>query len=487
MKKLSAKLRASFSTRSWRAGAYSVFAAVLVIAMAVVANLAVEALPASVTQKDMTANKLYSITEGTQLALAGLDRDVDIYWLVQEDHDNVTIQQLLYKYAEYDHVNVTRVDPVRYPGFAAEYTDEEVADNSVVAVCGDKSLYIPYSDMWTYSDYEQYSYYLNYYGQEYLDVFTGEEQLTGAILYVTSDRQPTLYCLTGHGETGVSESVKNALALANIRTQELNLLTEEAVPADCDALALFGPVRDLTDREAELVDEYLAGGGQMLVTTAYAEEDTPNLDKLLEGFGLDLIGGYVMESDSRYYHYGYIDLVLPALGEHTITAPLLTGESYTVIMPDAQALADITSDETPGPAAVTALLTSSDGSYVKLDAEGQASYEQTDDDPVGPFLLGAASEREDTGARLVVFGSTRFMESEFSDMVSGANLDLFLNGASWLCRQEQSITIHPKTLTSEYLNFTDSAANGLKIALTVAVPALFLAAGIGIFVKRRRR
>lgn len=485
MKKFGTRLRASFATRSWRAGAYSVFAAVLVIAMAVVANLAVEALPASVTQKDMTASGLYSITEGTRQVLAALDRDVDIYWLVQDGHENVTIQQMLYKYAEYEHVNVTAVDPVRYPGFAAEYTDETVADNSLLAVCGDRSIYIPYSDVWTYSDYEQYSYYLNYYGEEYLDVFTGEEKLTGAVLSVTSDEQPTLYYLTGHGEAGVSESVLSALALENIRAQSLNLLTEKAVPADCAVLALFGPVSDLADREAEMVEEYLAGGGQMLLTTAYTDGDMPHLEKMLSDFGLELVGGYVMESDSRYYNYGYIDLILPTLGDHAVTAPLRSGEGFSVIMPDSQALLDVT-DETSS-ASVTALLTTSPASYVKLDVEGVDSYEQADGDPVGPFLVGAASERADTGARLVVFGSTRFMEADFSDMVSGANLDLFLNGAGWLCRQEQSISIHPKTLTQEYLTFTDSTANALKVALTVAVPVLFLAAGVGIFVKRRRR
>ncbi len=486
MKQFVRRLRASFRTRSWRAGAYSVFAAVLVVAMGAVAVLAVSALPASMNQWDMTKNGLYSISEGTQQVLAGLDRDVTIYWLVQEDHENVTVQQMLYKYAQYDHVTVTEVDPVRYPGFAAGYTDEEITDNSLLAVCGERSLYIPYADVWTYSDYEQYAYYLNNYGEEYLDVFTGEEKLTSAVLYVTSDVQPVMYYLTGHGETGVSESVLNALAMQNISTRSLNLLTEKAVPADCDVLALFGAVSDLTDREAEMVRAYLKDGGQLLLTTAYTPAgETPNLEALLADFGLDLVGGYVMESDSRYYNYGYIDLILPTLGQHAITAPLTAGEGHAVIMPDAQALTDASGEA--GPASVTALLTSSSTSYVKLDVEGADNYDRRDGDPEGPFILAAASERSDTGARLVVFGSTRFMEADFSDMVSGTNLDLFLNGADWLCRQEQSISIHPKTLTGEYLSFTDSAANALKVALTVVVPVLFLAAGVCIFVRRRRR
>ena len=485
MKDLLQKIKTPFRTRSWRAGSYSVFAAILVVAIAVVANLAVNALPASVTQLDWTANKLYSLSQGTEQILASLDRDVDVYWLVQQDHENNTMRQVLGKYGEYDRVNVTKVDPVRYPGFAAEYTSETVEDNSLVVVSGDRSLYIPYSDVWTYSDYETYAYYLEYYQQEYLDVFTGEEKLTAAILSVTSDSQPVMYTLTGHGETGVSEDVLDAVALENVRSEELNLLTGEAVPADCGVLAILGPVRDLSDRELELVEDYASDGGQILVTTAYSGEDMPNFKKLLADFGIDLVGGYVMESDSRYYSYGYIDLILPSIGWHDITSPLLEGKGLSVVMPDTQAMTDAT-DET-SEAKVTALLTSSETSYVKQDVEGADSYEKAEGDQTGSFLLAAASENEATGARLVAFGSDRFMEAEFSDLVSGANLDLFLNGLGWLSRQDQSISIHPKTLTGEYLSFTDSTAGILKVAMVVVIPVLFLAAGVGIFIKRRRR
>ena len=98
------KIRASFRTRAWRAGAYSIFAAVIVVAIAVVANLAVNALPASVTQIDMTNNGLYSISEGTEQILASLEKDVDVYWLVQDGYENPTMEQVLQKYAEFDRV-----------------------------------------------------------------------------------------------------------------------------------------------------------------------------------------------------------------------------------------------------------------------------------------------------------------------------------------------------------------------------------------------
>ena len=484
MKKLMKKLGASLGTKGWRAGAYSVFAAVLVIAMAVVANLAVQALPAAVTQLDMTDEKLYTLSQGTRQTLAGLDRDVDIYWLVEPGMENTTMEQVLLRYAQFDRVTVTSVDPVRYPGFAAEYTDESVTENSLIVACGERSMYIPYESVWTYSDYDMYSYYLTYYGSEYLDVFAGEGKITGAIGYVTSGELPTVYYLTGHGETGVSDDVLDAMALENVQTESLNLLTADAVPEDCAALALFGPVNDLTEREAEILSAYMEGGGQLLVTTAYTAADMPNLTALLERFGLELLSGCVMEDDSRYYRYGYIDLILPQIGAHPITAPLREG-AYSVLMPDSQGM--VLAGTIPEGVTVTPLLESSMTSYLKQNLEGLSGYDRAEGDRTGSFVLAAASEDGPSGARLVVFGSTRFMEADFSDMVSGAGLDLFLNGVNWLCRQETGISIHPKLLTGDYLTFDEGTAGVLKVGLTAVIPALFLAAGLVIYVRRRRR
>ena len=482
MKDLLRKLRAAFRTKSWRAGAYSVFAAILVIAIAVVANLAVSALPATATQLDMTKEQLYSISPGTEQILAGLTQDVDVYWLVRPGSEDSTVEQVLGKYAEYSHVTVTRVDPVRYPSFAVSYTDEQVTNNSLIVAAGDRSVYIPFSDIWTYSDYEEYSYYLYTFGEEYRDVFAGEGVITGAIRYVTGDELSLMYILTGHGETTLSDGVLNAVVLENVQTETLNLVSAGAVPTDCDTLAIFGPVSDLSGEELDAIRDYTAGGGKVLITTAYTVEAMPNFRALLADFGLELTNGCVLESDSRYYNYGYIDLVLPTLGSHDITTPLGEG-GYTVMMPDAQALTKTQVEDV----AVTALLTSSQSSYIKEDLEGLASYDRTEGDAVGPFILGAAAENNVTGAKAAVFTSTGFMEPDYSDVVSGANEDLFLNAVDWLCELDDAISIHPKVISGDYLAFTDSVAGVLKVALVAVIPVLFLAAGVAIFIGRRRR
>ena len=60
-----AGLKASLTTRAFRVGGYSVAAAAIVVFLAVVANILVNALPASVTQLDTTADTLYTLSQET--------------------------------------------------------------------------------------------------------------------------------------------------------------------------------------------------------------------------------------------------------------------------------------------------------------------------------------------------------------------------------------------------------------------------------------
>ena len=481
---LGGRIKASFKTRAWHVGMYSVIAAIIVIAIAVVINLVVGAMPTSATQLDVTTEKLYSISDQTKQILSDLSDPVDIYWIVQSGNEDTTLQQLLGKYAQYDNVTVTEVDPVQYPNFAAQYTSDTVSDNSLVVVCGDRSMYIGNSDIWTYSDYSTAYYYYYYYGETMSpDTFAGEEKLTSAVRYVTSDEQPVAYTLTGHGETGLSDDMKSAVALENVDLEDLSLLTVDAVPDDCSMLLLAGPTSDLSSEELQKIETYLDAGGKILVTTAYTDADMTNFKKLLSDYGLDLTYGYVLEGDSSNYASGYIDMLLPNIESHDITDPLVNG-SYHVLMPDAQALT--VEDNYSSDLTVTKLLTTSSESYLKTDLSN-TNYEKEDGDLEGPFALGAAVENSTSGAQLVVFSSTDFTDSNYNEAVSGANQDMLLNAVDWMCQMDDSISIHAKTVSTDTMTYSDSAATLVKIVLIGLIPLAFVATGVIIFIRRRRR
>ena len=166
-------------------GSYSSIMTVIVLAVIVVINLIVAQIPTSKTQIDLSTQKMYSITDETKTALKDLDQDVTLYYIVQKGSEDDTIEKLLEHYDELsDHIKVETKDPDLYPKFTSQYTDQTVAANSVIVVCGDKSKVVSNSDMWeTSTNYQTY--------QTQTTGFDGEGQITSAITYVKTTRRFT--------------------------------------------------------------------------------------------------------------------------------------------------------------------------------------------------------------------------------------------------------------------------------------------------------
>ena len=55
----------------------------LLIAIAVVINVLVSALPLEVTQIDTTSAGLFSLSEETEIVVQALEDDITVYWVVQ--------------------------------------------------------------------------------------------------------------------------------------------------------------------------------------------------------------------------------------------------------------------------------------------------------------------------------------------------------------------------------------------------------------------
>ena len=283
-------IKGSFRTRSFRAGGYSLAAAAVVIAIAVVVNLVVGALPADWTKTDLTSNGLYSLSSQTQQLVSALEEEVTVYWIVQSDTEDSTIGELLDRYQDLSkNLKVEARDPVVYPNFAQQYTSSTLYNNSLIVVCGDRSRYISYYDIYV-TDYNSY-----YTTGTASTQFDGESQLTSAIDYVTNSDLPVVYALTGHGEADLPTSLSEGIESENLLLNELSLLTQEAVPEDADALILYAPQSDISTEEKDMLLTYLQGGGKLLLVTDYTDTDMPNLAEVMEYYGTSLVDGIVME------------------------------------------------------------------------------------------------------------------------------------------------------------------------------------------------
>ncbi len=457
-----------------RGGTYSIILTAVVLAILIAVNVFVSNLPATVTKQDISASKLYSVTGNTKAVVNNLQDDVTIYWIVQADEEDAVIERLLEKYESLsDRLSVVKRNPDVYPAFAQQYTDGEVQNNSLVVVCGDRSRYIDYSDIYVQNvDVYSYSYTTN---------FDGEGAITSAIDYVTSEELPVLYLLDGHGETELPSTFAEQLTKENIETARLTLATVDSVPEDADAVAIYAPQSDISEKEKTMLAEFISGGGKLLVLAGPAQgAKLENLTALLDFYGVAVTDGIVVEGDREHYAFQTPIALIPDMGDSDITRPLSEDRYYPMLVA-AQGL--VTGGSANG--TVTELLTTSDTAFSKLAGYDLDTYEKEDGDIDGPFAL-AVDIEDNGGGELIWFSSSEFLGDMYNAYSSGANCDLVMNAVSKLIGEREALDIRSKSLNYAYLTISEQSSATLKILMVGIVPLVTLGIGIAVAVRRRR-
>ncbi|MCE5343597.1 MAG: GldG family protein [Eubacteriales bacterium] len=470
-----------FKSRRFKSGGYAVLVSLVVVAVVVAVNLFIGQLPSTITKIDTTSQKLFTFSEQTEQLLKNLNENVTLTLIAESGSEDDTTMQLLDRYkALSDKITVNTVDPVVQPKFTANYTSDDVAANSVIVVSGKRSKVVAKDDIYEYD-------YSNYYSTGTYDVsFAGESALTSAIDYVISDNLPVIYQLQGHGETALSGTLLSAVEKDNLTVNDLSLLALEAVPEDCSCLLIYAPTADLGDEETNKIITYMDQGGRLLLITDYQDAARPNLIKLVNNYGVDMVNGIVVEGDANHYVRGYQHYLLPTVETHDITQPIIDGNLY-VLMPVSHGIVKL--DQYRSSLTITDLLTTTANAYNKANPNSITSLEREDGDTSGPFDLGVAISEtvNDKETRMVWFSSTQFLNDQVNEMVGGSNQDLFLNSLGWMCEQENNISIRSKSLSQEYLTVPDGSANLWSAILAVILPLAVLSAGIVVVVKRRKR
>lgn len=473
------KRRYRVSVKNFAMSAYSSAATVVVIAAAVGVNLIAGVLPSKYTAIDVTTNKLYSITEQTADIVSGLSEDVNIYVLAAEDNADSVLQQTLEKYKELSgHISVEYIDTELNPNFAQNYTTDNVSDNSVIVETDKRSKVIEYSDMYeTQLDYYTYS--------QSVTGYDGEGQLTSAISYCISDDMPKIYFITGHNEYTFDNGFITAIEKENIDYETISLIEYDAVPEDAQCLIIHAPETDLSQDDADKVIAYLNNGGRVIMTMEYVTEEQPNFERILSEFGMTLQRGMVAENDtSRYYQTPLY--LLPDI-EYADETTGTTGQHSYIMAPFAQSVT-VPENEVEG-MTYTKLLTTSDKAVLKNGEKQVTTYEKEEGDLEGPFCIGVKAERElDSGVgTLYVFTSAQMFTDYYDSAVAGNNKLLFSNIMGTIADHEVSVSIPVKSYELEMLTVPARMAYIYRAVFMVLVPLALLAAGLSIWIVRRKK
>lgn len=439
-------------------------------------NAGMAMLPETWTSFDVTDQKLYSITDDTREYLDSLDQDVTIYVLSAKDDADDILKKTLTNYEEgSDHITVTYIDPTVNPNFAAQYTDQSVSANSLFVVSGDRSTVISYDDIYEYGT-DSSGYYSTVTG------YDGEGQITSALQYVTREDMPVFYELTGHDETEISGDFLDVLTKANIELESLDLLQNDAVPADCAALIINGPQSDLSEDDYNKIAAYLEAGGSLFATLDYAAYDQlDRYQKLLADYGISSPGGIVADLDHSYYYQNPYYL-LPYVASTDVTGDL-TGYS-SVFAPFMVGL-QVSDDDTY---TYTTILSTSDSAVAKTHYSQATSYEAEEGDVEGSFI-GGLSLTTGQGGQIYVFGATLMFTDAANDIVSGRNAELFSGVVNGLLAEEdssQTVVIPVKDYSVSTLTVSANAVLIYGLLWGMLIPIVLIITGIVIWARRRR-
>lgn len=496
MKKKTGKFGNMFRTSGTRNGSYSVGLTVVVIAIVIVLNLVIGQLPESLRNLDVSSTRIYEISDTTTDLLDSLDEDVDMTVLAVRDDTDDRITTFLSKYeALSDHINIEWVDPVLHPSALIEY---DTSENTIVISCEatGKSTTVSFDDILVP---DMYSYY--YYGSTDYTEFDGEGQLTSAVNYVTSDVEKTIYQTTGHGEGTLSTTITDLMDQNNYNLSEINLLMNTSIPEDCDLLLMYEPATDLSDDETEMLRNYLADGGKVMILLGDTNAtELPNLETVLEEYGMKAADGYI--ADPQRCYQGNYYYIFPELSVSGDMADGISSEMVLLTNTHGMNLIDPARDTIT----TTGFMSSSDGAYAVTEtAQQQGDYtlgavaEETvsspdddeDTDSSGEDAEEASddsssdAESDEVTSRLTVISAGSMIDSQITDTFTQLeNTKVFMNAVTANFDGVQNISVEPKSLQVEYN--TVQYAGLFSLLVIFGIPAAVLIGGFVVWFRRRK-
>jgi ABC-type uncharacterized transport system involved in gliding motility auxiliary subunit len=322
--------------------------------------------------------------------------------------------------------------------------------------------------------------------------FASETELTRSLVRLISPEARTVYFLTGHGEPDIEGGGEISYSLArttleskNYVVKPLNLLAENKIPEDAEAIVIAGPVKPLSYVEVTLINKYLDAGGGLVVMedpiplTDFGEDADPLATYLTAAWSITLDNDIVIDltntGQELYATTATYDPTHPVTQNMTLAAILPQARSLTVGEP----LENVTS---------TSLIQTSEQSWGETDFEnlaGQVQYDEGADKP-GPLTLAAAGSDPVTNGRVVVFGNSLFASDQGFDAYG--NGDIFINSVDWAAQQDDLIQITPRQPIERVFNIPGQFQQlAILLGSIFILPGLVLVAGISSWISRRRR
>jgi ABC-type uncharacterized transport system involved in gliding motility auxiliary subunit len=460
------KIRGYFSRRSSQLGTNTTILTLAVLGILFVINYLGQAHH---KRFDLTSEKLYTLSEQTSKIVKGLTRDVDIVHFAKSRDQN--LDDLMTEYKDLSsHIKFQNVDPQEKPEVAKEYGATRMGQ-VMIASGARKETVEPTPGSAISGGENRYS----------------EEDITSAIIKVTRNKVKTVCFVTGHGEKSLTDDGADGFAAAdkglkkeNYDTKAINLVTSNGVPSDCDVTVVAGPTQAYFPQETQMLVKYLNNGGKLFIMID--PDKDAKLDDIYDAWNIKVGENYVIDASGMGQLLG-AGPAIPLVVDYGVSPITQNLQRHMTFFPLARTvtIADTSKSE---PQDVELLKTSA-ASFTTPKLEHQVSYNPKTDSK-GPLSLGVAAENKsgDKDPRLVVIGNSLFASNQGINQ-AGSNGDLFFNVIDWLAKDENLISVRPKSATNRRVAMTQAQSNALWWISLFFLPGCVIFAGIYIWWKRR--
>ena len=368
-----------------------------------------------------------------------------------------------------------------------------------------------------------------------------EQGFVTGLIIVTGQEQKAVYFLQGHNERNANDIERetdgyglasDAVRSENYRVSNLNLRLDtdrenflqaleedEEGKKEVSMLVVAGPTGELPDEEAQILDDYLKGGGNMLFLL---DPDTPETFRdFLARWGILVERGHILDTERSLGENNEITFLRRGQYVSQINDPVLSGSLLiskltagldTVYYPGVTALSPadgvlfypppLEEEEESPPQEQstiigTALAVTSPNSWLIDDPN---RFEPQEGDTRGPFLggffpaiairaIGPLDEELPTDtsdiklASIIAFGDSDFASNGW--FYTPDNSDFFLNSVNWLVGDIPLANIRPKPVDPRILVLTNNEYEFMRFSGWLLLPALMALAGGFVWWRRR--
>ena len=485
----------------------TVFFIVVLVLVNIVATSLFERFPLTI---DMTSDDSYTISDETAEYIKSIDKKIKITVLSEESEFTSTSKyirqsnEILKNIVKSNgNISLEYVDLLSNPEVKSEYEDT-LSEYDIIVETGknhERTTVVHPQDLVNFSSDFETSFqqnmgatldaFIEYYGgmtaiQSYtsgIESNCAEQAFTSAILKVTDANPVTVTFLTGRNELTALTYFQSLLNANGYTVNSIDITTQD-IPKDTNLIVMGAPSVDYTADEVEKVSAFLDNDGDLKKNLLYIESvqqpDTPNIDELLEEYGIKFRDEFVYDSDESNASNGYVfmeranDKFMDDIKDDSLR--LITNVYTKPITIDYNEKQMLTCE-----------------SYIQTSDTGYTMDEERNELTSGVTITAAVGSKatfigDDTNySNLIALGSEYFLADTVLQMSQYSNRQWILSLINGVTGKSSDITIEPKTVEGGLFDLTNTQIRILEWVFIVIIPVIILAIGIIIWIRRKNR